>query len=144
VMFSMGNELIEDDGHERLNEWVRLARQLDPSRIVTDNTGFGQLPEQDREGDCFIQSFNWHRPLRTEEIAIPATNRDFSALTRLTDKPVVGHEHAQFTMYVRPQEKAKYTGVLQPTWLDTIEETLKRKGLADRVDAFIDASGRHL
>lgn len=144
VLFSLGNELIEDNGHERLNELVRLARTLDPSRLVTDNTGFGQLPEQDREGDFFIQSFNWHKPLKTEEIALPETNRDFSALTRLTDKPVIGHEHAQFAMYVRPQEKTKYTGVLRPTWLDAIEETLQRQGLTDRIDELIEASGRHL
>ncbi|WP_372630153.1 glycoside hydrolase family 2 protein [Cohnella sp.] len=143
VLFSMGNELTEDNGHERLNELVRYARKLDPSRLVTDNTGFGQLPEQDREGDFFIPSFNWHVPLKTEEIAAPATNRDFSAVARLTDKPVLGHEHAQFTMYARPEEKAKYTGVLRPTWLETIEETLRAKGLEERVGEWIEATGVH-
>ncbi|RED53162.1 glycoside hydrolase family 2 protein [Cohnella lupini] len=143
VMFSMGNELIEDNGHERLNELVRLARSLDGTRLVTDNTGFGQLPEQDREGDFFIHSFNWHKPLRTEEIAMPATNRNFSAVTRLSGKPVIGHEHAQFSMYVRPQEKVKYTGVLRPTWLETVEETLAEKGLDKRIDQLIDATGVH-
>ncbi len=143
VLFSMGNELTEDNGHERLNELARYARKLDPTRLVTDNTGFGQLPEQDREGDFFIPSFNWHVPLKTEEIAMPATNRDFSAVARLTDKPVLGHEHAQFTMYARPEEKAKYTGVLRPTWLETIEETLRAKGLEGRVDEWIEATGVH-
>ena len=143
VLFSLGNELTEDNGHERLNELVRYAKGLDPTRLVTDNTGFGQLPEQDREGDFFIPSFNWHVPLKTEEIALPATNRDFSAVARLTDKPVLGHEHAQFTMYARPEEKAKYTGVLRPTWLETIEETLREKGLEGRVDEWIEATGVH-
>ncbi|MFB9279568.1 glycoside hydrolase family 2 protein [Cohnella cellulosilytica] len=143
VLFSMGNELTEDNGHERLNELVRYARKLDPARLVTDNTGFGQLPEQDREGDFFIPSFNWHVPLKTEEIALPETNRDFSAVARLTDKPVLGHEHAQFTMYARPEEKAKYTGVLRPTWLETIEETLRAKGLEERVEEWIEATGVH-
>lgn len=143
VLFALGNELVEDNGHERLNELVRLAKRLDPTRLVTDNTGFGQLPEQDREGDFYIPSFNWHVPLKTEEIAMPATNRDFSAVARLTDKPVIGHEHAQFTMYVRPQEKEKYSGVLRPTWLETIEETLRAKGLDGRVPEFIEATGVH-
>jgi len=143
VLFSLGNELIEDNGHERLNELVRYARELDPTRLVTDNTGFGQLPEQDREGDFFIPSFNWHVPLKTEEIAMPATNRDFSAVARLTDKPVLGHEHAQFTMYARLEEKRKYTGVLRPTWLESIEETLRAKGLEGRVGEWIEATGVH-
>lgn len=143
VLFAMGNELAPDNGHPRLNELVRLARKLDPTRLATDNTGFGQLPEQDREGDFFIPSFNWHAPLKTEEIAMPATDRDFSAVARLSAKPVIGHEHAQFAMYVRPEEKAKYTGVLRPTWLETIEETLAEKGLASLVPAFIEATGTH-
>lgn len=143
VLFALGNELVEDNGSVRLNELVRLAKRIDPTRLVTDNTGFGQLPEQDREGDFFIPSFNWHTPLKTEEIAMPATNRDFSAVAGLTAKPVIGHEHAQFTMYARPKEKEKYTGVLQPTWLDTIEETLRDKGLDGRVEEWIEATGVH-
>ncbi|MFC3799045.1 glycoside hydrolase family 2 TIM barrel-domain containing protein [Cohnella sp. GCM10012308] len=143
VLFAMGNELIEDNGHPRLNELVRLARELDPTRLATDNTGFGQLPEQDREGEFFIPSFNWHAPLKTEEIAMPATDRDFSAVARLSAKPIIGHEHAQFAMYARPAEKSKYTGVLRPTWLETIEETIEEKGLSNRVPAFIDATGIH-
>ncbi|MDG0794939.1 hypothetical protein OMP38_32005 [Cohnella ginsengisoli] len=143
VLFAMGNELVEDNGHPRLNELVRLARELDQTRLVTDNTGFGQLPEQDREGDFFIPSFNWHAPLKTEEIAMPATDRDFSAVASLSAKPVIGHEHAQFAMYARPEEKFKYTGVLRPTWLETIEETLAGKGLAARIPAFIEATGSH-
>ncbi|CAI6086498.1 glycoside hydrolase family 2 TIM barrel-domain containing protein [Cohnella sp. JJ-181] len=143
VLFAPGNELAPDNGHPRLNELVRLARELDPTRLATDNTGFGQLPEQDREGDFFIPSFNWHVPLKTEEIAMPATDRDFSAVARLSAKPVIGHEHAQFTMYARPEEKEKYTGVLRPTWLETIEETLEAKGLAARVPEWIEATGVH-
>lgn len=144
VLLSMGNELADDNGHDALNELVRLARSLDPTRLYTDNTGFGQLPEGDREGDFYVQSLNWHVPLRTEEIAMPATNRDMSAVASLTAKPVLGHEHAQFAMYVRPSEKSKYTGVLRPSWLETIEETLSARGLLGRVDEFVEASGSHL
>ncbi|NUU75476.1 glycoside hydrolase family 2 protein [Paenibacillus xylanilyticus] len=144
VMFSMGNELIGANGHPELNELVELARSLDPTRLYTDNTGFGQLPAQGRSADYYIQSLNWHPPLESELSAVPDTTLDYHDVTRLTDYPVIGHEHAQFTMYVRPQEKDKYTGVLRPSWLESIEESLARKGLAADVESFQHASGIHL
>lgn len=144
VLFSMGNELISEDGHEALNELVRLAKQRDPSRLYTDNTGFGQLPVHDREGDFYVHSLNWHIPLNRDEVASPDTTVDCSGVARLATKPLLAHEHAQYTMYVRPSEKSKYTGALRPSWLDTIEETLEAKGLTDRVDEFISATGTHL
>ncbi|MEC0125883.1 glycoside hydrolase family 2 [Paenibacillus pabuli] len=144
VMFSMGNELIGPNGHPELNELVQRARHLDPTRLYTDNTGFGQLPAQGREADYYIQSLNWHPPLESELSAIPDTTLDYHAVTRLADRPVVGHEHAQFTMYVRPQERQKYTGVLRPSWLQPIEESLSRKGLTADLENFQQASGIHL
>ncbi|MEY8739871.1 glycoside hydrolase family 2 protein [Bacillales bacterium AN1005] len=144
VLFSMGNELIGYNGHPELNELVRKAQALDPSRLYTDNTGFGQLPAQGREGDFYIQSLNWHPPLESELSAVPDTTLDYQAVTRLTDRPVIGHEHAQYTMYVRPEEREKYTGVLRPSWLPPIEESLTRKGIATDLEQFQRASGAHL
>ncbi|WP_440112763.1 glycoside hydrolase family 2 protein [Paenibacillus sp. QZ-Y1] len=144
VMFSMGNELIGANGHPELNELVNRARQLDPTRLYTDNTGFGQLPAQGREGDYHIQSLNWHPPLTSELSAVPDTTLDYHAVTRLANCPVVGHEHAQFTMYVRPEERQKYTGVLRPSWLQPIEDSLARKGLTEDLENFQQASGTHL
>ncbi|WP_458461917.1 glycoside hydrolase family 2 protein [Paenibacillus sp.] len=144
VMFSMGNELIGPNGHPELNALVSRAREMDPTRLYTDNTGFGQLPAQGREGDFYIQSLNWHPPLESACSAVPDTTLDYHAVTRLAEHPVIGHEHAQYTMYVRPQERAKYTGVLRPTWLHPIEESLTRKGMMGDLEHFQQASGTHL
>lgn len=144
VMFSLGNELIGPNGHPELNDLVELARSLDPTRLYTDNTGFGQLPAQGRNADFYIQSLNWHPPLESELSAVPDTTLDYHDVTRLTNNPVVGHEHAQFTMYVRPQEREKYTGVLRPSWLESIDDSITRRGLADDVEDFQHASGIHL
>src|SRR5690606_20912951 len=57
------------------------------------------------------------------------------------DKPILAHEHGQFTMYVRPQEADKYKGVLRPHWLETTMATLERKGKLSRIDEYIEASG---
>ncbi|WP_181150915.1 sugar-binding domain-containing protein [Paenibacillus sp. PCH8] len=144
VMFSMGNELIGPNGHPELNVLVSRAQAMDSTRLYTDNTGFGQLPVQGREGDYYIQSLNWHPPLESAWSAVPDTTLDYHTVTRLAERPVIGHEHAQYTMYVRPQERAKYTGVLRPSWLEPIEESLTRKGMIGDLEHYQQASGTHL
>jgi len=144
VMLSLGNELIGRDGHEQLNELVRTARCLDPTRLYTDNTGFGDLPAHGREGDYFVPTLNWHPPFHIDQAASPDATQDFGAVTRLEDRPLIAHEHGQFTMYVRPQEKSKYTGVLEPAWLDYIEENLRHKGWEHRLETFQAATGTML
>lgn len=144
VMMSMGNELIGDEGHPALNEFVNIARKKDATRLYTDNTGFGQLPAQDREGDYFIPTLNWHPPYHISQAATPDTAGDFREIARLEPKPLIAHEHGQFTMYVRPEEEQKYTGVLQPYWLKSIKETLSTRGMDKDVDRFIEATGKHM
>ena len=144
-MLSNGNELLGNpDGHPALNELVERAKALDPTRIYTDNTGFGQLPAPSRPVDYYIQSCNWHPPKKIYDAASNDTTQDFSAITALADAPVIGHEHGQFTMYVRPQEAEKYHGVIYPAYLEAVNETLVTKGMAGRVDEYIQSSGTHI
>lgn len=145
VMFSNGNELIyTNEGHPRLLELAALGKQLDSTRLYTDNTGFGQIPAPNRTVDYFIQSCNWHPPKKIYDAASNDTTEDFEAITALSDRPLIGHEHGQFTMYVRPSEAAKYTGVIRPTWLEAIQETFDRKGMGNRIESYIRASGSHI
>jgi beta-galactosidase len=145
VMFAQGNELVGGlDGHPALNELVERGRELDPTRLYTDNTGFGQLPGPSRPVDFYIQSCNWHPPKKIYDAASSDTTQDFSAITALSNAPVIGHEHGQFTMYVRPEEASKYQGVIYPSWLDYVQETLDAKGLTGRVDEFIQSTGIHI
>lgn len=138
---SLGNELINSDGHDALNEMVQKCRSLDSTRLYTDNTGFGHLPAHDREGDFYIPTLNAHPPLTNHYAGTPNTFEDYSVVTELESKPLLAHEHGQFTMYVRPQEKEKYKGILEPHWLKTTLETLEKKQLLGRVDEYIYASG---
>ncbi len=144
VMLSMGNELIAEDGHPQLNELVYLARQLDSSRIYTDNTGHGQLPSQSREGDFFVPTLNWHPPYNIDHAATADTTTDYGEVTRLEKNPLIAHEHGQFTMYVRPEEETKYQGILKPHWLESINKTLESKRITSRTNEFIESTGIHL
>lgn len=144
VLLSMGNELTNQDGHPKLNQFVQFAREIDSTRLYTDNTGFGELPANDREGDFYIPTLNWHPPYHINQAALPDTTLDFREVTRLEENPLIAHEHGQFTMYVRPQEAEQYKGVINPSWLDSIQETLQKKGLENRVGEFIEATGVHM
>ncbi|MGP4039058.1 glycoside hydrolase family 2 protein [Gracilibacillus sp. D59] len=144
VMLAMGNELISQEGHPQLNELVHHAKKIDNTRLYADNTGFGELPSHDRAGDFFIPTLNWHPPYHINDAASPDTTTDYREVTKLETKPLIAHEHGQFTMYVRPEEEEKYQGILEPHWLETIKESLAKKGLQSRVDEFIEATGVHL
>lgn len=144
VMFSNGNELIGSDGHPALTALSAHGKELDPTRLFTDQTGFGQLPSPARTVDYYIQSCNWHPPKKIYDAASNDTTQDFSAIASFTDRPVIGHEHGQFTMYVRPQEIAKYTGAIRPSWLESIEATFEAKEMSSRVEDYIHASGIHM
>lgn len=145
VLFSNGNELIyESDGHPRLLELSEEGKALDPSRLYTDQTGMGQLPAPSRAVDYYIQSCNWHPPKKIYDAASANTLEDFSAVTAFADRPMIGHEHGQFTMYVRPVEAEKYLGVVQPSWLESVNATFAAKGMTERVEDYIHASGTHI
>ncbi len=144
VMFSNGNELIGANGHPALTALSAHGKSLDSTRLFTDQTGFGQLPSPTRTVDYYIQSCNWHPPKKIYDAASNDTTQDFSAVTAFSDRPVIGHEHGQFTMYVRPSEAAKYTGAIRPSWLESVEETFEAKGIVSRVYEYIHASGIHM
>ncbi|WP_100407399.1 sugar-binding domain-containing protein [Bacillus solitudinis] len=143
VMLAPGNELIDASGHEELNQLVQIAREIDSSRVYTDNTGFGQLPAHDREGDYYIQSLNWHQPYTLDYAGSPDTREDYRELPKLDSKPLIGHEHGQFTTYIDPTGVEKYSGVLKPSWLETFNESIEAKGWSNRVPEFKKASGIH-
>ncbi len=144
VMFSNGNELIGADGHLALTALSVHGKSLDSTRLFTDQTGFGQLPSPTRPVDYYIQSCNWHPPKKIYDAASNDTTQDFSAVTAFSDRPVIGHEHGQFTMYVRPSEAKKYTGAIHPSWLESVEATFEAKRITSRVDEYIHASGIHM
>ena len=143
VLLSLGNELIKADGHPGLNELVNRARELDPTRLYTDNTGFGSA--SGRPGRRLFHPEPELAPAaRTDLSATPDTREDFRRVTQADAAPILAHEHGQYTMYVRPSEAEKYTGIFEPSWLYSVEESLAKKGLTERVDSFFEASGIHL
>ncbi|HLA42746.1 MAG TPA: glycoside hydrolase family 2 TIM barrel-domain containing protein, partial [Aggregatilineales bacterium] len=78
VMFSNGNELAGNwDGHPDLIELTARGKELDPTRLYTDQTGFGQIPAPSRPVDYYIQSCNWHPPKKIYDAATDNTAEDF-------------------------------------------------------------------
>lgn len=141
VMLSLGNELVSKDGHPELNEMVRYARTIDATRLYTDNTGFGELPALDREGDFYIPSLNFNAQHSVFYTSTSNTTENYNDVMQLETKPIIAHEHGLCSMYIRPQEAEKYKGVLRANWIKFTMESLRKKGMEHRVDEFIQASG---
>ena len=124
--------------------WSTQGKQLDPTRIYTDNTGFGQLPAPSRQVDYYIQSCNWHPPKKIYDAASNDTTQDFSAITDLVRR-AGDRARARTVHHVCPSAGSRQVSRRDlPAWLDYVTETLEAKGMSGRLDGYIQASGTHI
>ena len=142
VIHCMGNELLQSAPHGAshryspfLNQLVRRGRELDPSRLYLDQSGFGHLPEEpDRETDL-----NSYRSFRG---TTPDSTTTWSTRVAGGRLPVIAHEHTQMDMYTRLDSSPKFTGVIEPSWEAQAMDALAAKQLLDEADRYYRASAR--
>ncbi len=142
VIHSMGNELLQPAaGGTRsryspfLNELVQRGRELDPSRLYLDQSGFGYMPEEpERDVDLFV--------FHTFRGSAPDTTTTWWERIAAGKTPVIAHEHTQMDMYARFSEIEKFTGIMEPSWLLQAKDGLGSKGLLGDADLFVDASAQ--
>ncbi len=73
----------------------------------------------------------------------PQTSMDWSEAVFSREKPLIQHESAQICAYPSViNEMKKYTGYLQPTYLEIALDQLKKRGMLDQLDEFVEASGK--
>ncbi|GEP95865.1 beta-galactosidase [Chitinophaga cymbidii] len=73
----------------------------------------------------------------------PATTRDYTAGIQQGDRPFIAHEIAQRCAYPDVlQLPGKFTGSLQPTYLDIARDQLQELGMLEQVPDFVQASGK--
>lgn len=72
----------------------------------------------------------------------PRFNKDYSASVEGMDVPLVTHEIGQYAVYPDLKEIEKYTGVLDPLNFKGVKEDLEKKGLADKADDYLMATGK--
>lgn len=143
VLLCMGNELTGD--FPFLDELVGELKQADNRRLYTYSTNNGRSAPGP-SSDYWVTEETAQGRLRIDKTRFGAkpggTDYDFAKAIAAFDLPVVAHELGQWAVYPSYEEIGKYIGVLKPRNLETFREQLAARGMADRAEAFQQASGR--
>lgn len=145
-LLSCGNELQPDFSF--LNGFVHYMKQHDPRHLYTTSTftfekGHGRHPEP--EDQYFVTQWTdngWVRGQGVFDAEQPNFNKDYRAATEGINTPLISHEVGQYSVYPNLREIDKYTGTLDPLNFKTIRNDLHQKGLLDKADDYLKASGR--
>lgn len=145
-LLSAGNELQPD--FKFLNNFVSYMKQHDPRHLYTTTSftferGHGRVPEP--EDQYFVTQWTdkgWVRGQGVFDAEQPNFNKDYRQSTEGIHTPLISHEIGQYSVYPNLQEIKKYTGTLEPLNFKAIRNDLKEKGLLDKADDYLKASGK--
>ncbi len=144
--WSIGNELQPDFGF--LNSFVDKLKAKDSRHLYTNTSytfekGHGEWPE--KNDDFFITQKTkkgWVRGQGVFETEAPSFNKDYNASVDGMTVPLITHEIGQYAVYPNIKEIEKYTGVLDPLNFKAIKADLIKKGLIDKANDYLMASGK--
>lgn len=142
---SLGNELQPDFNF--LTGLLKHVKAQDSRHLYTTTSftfegGHGDWPEPD--DDYFITQWTrkgWVRGQGVFDTQSPSFDKDYAASVEGMTVPLVTHEIGQYAVYPNLREIDKYTGVLDPLNLKGIKLELEQKGLLDKADDYLKASG---
>lgn len=145
-LLSLGNELQYD--FEFLGSLLNHVKAKDPRHLYTTTSftferGHGDWPEAD--DDFFITQWTkqgWVRGQGVFNAEPPRFDKDYSASVEGMKVPLITHEVGQYAVYPDLKEIEKYTGVLDPLNFKGVKEDLEKKGLADKADDYLMATGK--
>ena len=141
----MGNELVGD--YSLLQQFMSDLKKKDPRHLYTltsySFSPFGEWPESN--SDYFITQRTkkgWVRGQGVFNTNPPSFNQNYDS--SLVDMPVptITHEIGQYAVYPDLKEIGKYTGVLDPLNFKAVKANLEKKGLVDKAEDFLMASGK--
>ncbi|MDR2919461.1 MAG: glycoside hydrolase family 2 [Tannerella sp.] len=144
--FSMGNELQPD--FDFLRDLMMYLKQKDSRHLYTTTSftfekGHGDWPESD--DDFFITQWTkngWVRGQGIFNTEPPCFNKDYAEAVKDMTVPLITHEIGQYAVYPNLKEIDKYTGVLEPLNFKGVKKELEQKGLLDKADDYLNASGK--
>ena len=143
--FSMGNELWGD--FEGLQQLVADLKKEDDRRLYTMTSfsfsEYGEWPEPN--SDFFITQRTkkgWVRGQGVFDAEPPRFDKDYAASVEGMRVPLITHEMGQYAVYPDLKEIEKYTGVLDPLNFKGVKADLEKKGLLDKADDYLMASGK--
>ena len=144
--WSIGNELQPDFNF--LNAFVDKLKAEDSRHLYTNSSysyekGHGDWPE--RNDDYFVSQKTkngWVRGQGVFDTEPPSFNNDYSASLDSMPVPLITHEIGQYAVYPNINEIQKYTGVLDPLNFKAVKADLIKKGLAEKANDYLMASGK--
>lgn len=158
VMFVLGNELEGDTAV--MSSVVQYLRLIDSRHLYAlGSNNFYWDPQTNNSEDFFVAMRNGKKaPDMSTDLRgsfsfadsnsggiincmKPNTYRDYSTAIKSLNKPVIGHETGQYQVYPDFKEVEKYTGVMKPLNFHIFKKKLKEKGMLDKADDFLKASG---
>lgn len=143
MLMCYGNEPAGKHHKEYLTRFIEHFRQRDPRHLYTSAAGWPTLPASDYDSEHSPRLHQWGDGLKsTLNAEPPHTMRDFSAIVQKHDHPIISHEIGQWCVFPNLDERAKYTGFMQPRNFDLFEELLEQKHQRDLAPAFLHASGK--
>lgn len=142
---SLGNELQPDFNF--LSELLAYVKDKDSRHLYTTTSftferGHGDWPEPN--DDYFITQWTkkgWVRGQGVFDTESPSFDKDYAASVEGMPVPLITHEIGQYSVYPNLKEIKKYTGVLDPLNFKGVKQELKKKGLLDKADDYLKASG---
>lgn len=143
--FCLGNELQPDFNF--LSQLLDYVKVKDPRRLYTTTAftferGHGDWPEP---GDDFFitqrTKKGWVRGQGVFDSESPTFDKDYVASVEEMTVPLITHEIGQYSVYPNLKEIGKYTGVLDPLNFKGVKQELEKKGLLDKADDYLKASG---
>lgn len=150
IMMALGNE---KSIREEYLESLFAVWKKDKRRLYTGKTGGKPLLDAadyyvggaSSKGTKARYYLSW--PPRPEPsyfyLFQPSTARDYVQAVKDDPRPFISHEIAQRCSYpdvINLPEK--FTGSLQPTYLDIARDQLKERGMLEQVPDFVNASGK--
>ncbi len=144
-MWSLGNEL---QGNFRVLRDMLAELKAKDSRHLYTTTSFtfekGHGVWAEPGDDFFITQWTkkgWVRGQGVFNQKAPHFDKDYTAQLVGSKIPLITHEIGQYSVYPDLKEIEKYTGVLDPLNFKAIKADLERKGLIDKAEDYLLASG---
>ena len=150
IMMALGNE--KNIKREYLEE-LFIVWKKDKRRLYTGKTGGKPLLDEadyyvggaSSKGTTARYYLGW--PPRPEPSFFyqfqPSTIRDYAQAVKDDCRPFISHEIAQRCSYPDVINlPRKFTGSLQPTYLEIARDQLEERGMLNQVAAFVNASGK--
>lgn len=121
--WSMCNEIYDDWGwaSELRQEMYRIAKTLDPQRLVIDSDGPG-VGHDKKTLDFYVQQF--------DVANTPLEHPDKFAFDRPI-KPVLSHETGNYVTFPRLDQIELFRHAVKPYWLTSAKAKLEGQGLLD-------------